>query len=71
MKLVEIEQEALALNEQDRTALVLALMEAFSAPLTETSDEEAIQRDQELETGGVKPLTHDEFVSRVREDRGR
>jgi len=71
MKLPEIEQEALALNERDRTALVLALLEAYSPPPTDVSDEEAIRRDEELENGAVQSLPHDEFVRRVREDRDR
>lgn len=66
MKLAEIEQEALVLNETERAALVLALMESLKAPESEISDQEVAERDQELESGTVTPMLHDEFVKRVR-----
>ena len=69
MKLPEIEQEALALNEQERAALVLTLMDTLPVPALEVSDEEAMRRDEELESGIVTPLTHEEFSRTVRETR--
>jgi hypothetical protein len=71
MNLAEIEQEALGLTEADRAALVLALMASLKAPGSEVSDQDVAERDQELESGDVTPTLHDEFVKRVREDRGR
>jgi hypothetical protein len=38
---------------------------------SEISDQEIAEREQELERGDVAPMLHDEFVKRVREDRGR
>jgi hypothetical protein len=69
MKLPEIAEEALSLNEQERAALALTLMDTLSAASLEISDEEAIRRDKELENGTVAPLTHEEFVRRVQEAR--
>ena len=71
MNLMEIEQEALGLNEADRASLVLALMESLKAPGSEITDQEVADRDQELESGDVTPMLHEEFVERVREDRRR
>ena len=71
MNLAEIEQEALCLSEADRAALVLALMSSLKAPGSEVSDQDVAERDQELESEDVTPMLHDEFVKRVREDRGR
>jgi hypothetical protein len=71
MNLAQIEQETLCLSESDRAALVLALMASLKAPGSEISDQEVAEREEELETGGVTPMLHDEFVKRVREDRGR
>ena len=71
MNLAEIEQEALGLSEADRAALVLALMASLKAPGSEISDQEVVEREHELESGDVTPMLHDEFVKRVREDRGR
>lgn len=71
MNLAEIEQEALGLSEADRAALVLALMASLKAPGSEISEQEVAAREQELEKGEVTPMLHEEFVRRVREDRGR
>ena len=71
MNLAKIEQEALGLNDKDRAALVLALMESLKAPDSEISDHEVARRDDELESGAVTPMLHEEFVRLVREDRGR
>jgi hypothetical protein len=71
MNLAEIEQEALSLSETDRAALVLIVMASLKAPGSEVSDQEVAKREQELESGEVTPMLHDEFVQRVREDRGR
>lgn len=69
MNLPEIEQEALALGEQERAALVVRLISTLPASIAEVSDDEAIQRDEELENGTVKPLTQDEFVRRAEKAR--
>lgn len=71
MNLAEIEQEALGLSDADRAALVLALMESLKAPGSQISDQEVAEREQELESGEVAPMLHEEFIKRVHEDRGR
>ena|ERR1035438_3769349 len=71
MKLQDIEQEALGLRESERAELVLSLMRTLAAPAADITDEEVFRRDAELETGSVEPMLHDEFVRRVREERGR
>ena len=71
MKLQDIEQEALGLRESERAELVLSLMRALAAPAADITDEEVFRHDAELETGRVAPVLHDEFVRRVRVERGR
>jgi hypothetical protein len=71
MKLQDIEQEALGLGKSERAELVLSLMRTLAAPAADITDEEVFRRDAELETGSVEPMLHDEFVRRVREERGR
>ena len=46
-------------------------MSTLTAPDANISDEEVVRRDTELETGSVQPMLHEEFVRRVREERGR
>ena len=71
MSLKEIEQEALALPERERAALVATLLETFPDSATDVSDAEVAQRESELESGAVEPLSHDEFVRRVQAERQR
>lgn len=70
MKLEEIEREAAGLTEQERAALVLSLLDTLSSQETDTSDEEAIRRDTELDSG-VAPISHEEFVRQVRDGRAK
>ncbi len=71
MKLQDIEREAHGLNEQERTTLVLSLIETLGAPDAAVSDDEVDQREAEMDSGAVEPILHEEFVRRVQEERGR
>lgn len=71
MKLQEIEREALALGESDRAALILSLLETLPAPGSDVGDDEALRREEEMESGKVTPISHEEFVRRIGESRGR
>ena len=71
MSLKEIEREALALSERDRTALIAALLDTLPDAGSDVSDEEVLKRERELDSGTVEPLSHEEFVRRVQSERGR
>jgi hypothetical protein len=71
MKLAEIEQEALALPDRDRAWLVTKLLGTLPPPGTDVSDEEVEQREREMDSGQVTAISHQEFVRRVQEQRGR
>ncbi|MEW6156892.1 MAG: addiction module protein [Verrucomicrobiota bacterium] len=71
MKLQEIQNEALSLSDEDRAALALSLLETLAVSETDLSDEEALRRDAEMESGKVKPQSHEEFVRRVQQARGK
>ena len=71
MKLAEIEQEALALSERDRASLAAKLLDTLPPPGTDVSDEEVERREQELESGQIAAISHEEFVRRVEQSRGR
>jgi hypothetical protein len=71
MKLQEIELEAQGLNEQERAALVLSLIDTLGAPEAGIADDTVDQREAEMDSGAVEPILHEEFVRRVQEERGR
>jgi len=68
---MEIEQEALALPDRDRASLAAKLLDTLPPPGTDVSDEEVEQREREMESGQVTAISHQEFVRRVQEQRGR
>ena len=70
MKIAEIEQEVLALPERERAALAARLLDTLPPPGTDVSDAEVEQREQELESGQAEAISHEEFVSRVQQQRG-
>lgn len=71
MSLAEIEQEALKLPEREKVDLVCKLLDALPSADIDVSDEEVFERERKLEAGELEELSHDEFVRRVREQRGR
>ena len=70
MKLVEIEQEALALPDCDRASLVAKLLDTLPPPGTDVPDEEVEQREREMDLRQMAAISHEEFVHFVQEQRG-
>ena len=71
MKVLEIEREALALSERDRARLAAKLLETLPTPNGDVTDEEVDERERQLDSGEVKPMTHEEFVRGVQRERRR
>lgn len=70
MKIEEIEQEALALPEQDRVALLSKLLATLPLADTAVADEVVEQRESDLDSGKVAAISQAEFVRRVQANRG-
>ena len=69
MTLSLILQEAIALPERERAALICKLLQSLPVPGTDVSDREVSVRDKELENGTAEELSQEEFVRRVRSGR--
>jgi hypothetical protein len=69
--LSQIRQEAAALPERQRIDLVSMLLDTLPPAGADVSDEEVAAREQEMESGKVQPLSHEEFVRRVQAKRRR
>lgn len=73
MKAAQLEREVLALLPTERAHLALAAWESLVADPTfvtdRTLDPEGLKvaaaRDQDIESGKVKPISHDEFLRRT------
>ena len=73
MKLEELAPEALRLPTKDRVLLAASLWESIDDPydLAVSYDDDeaislAIKRDDEIESGKVKALSHSELMNRLR-----
>ena len=73
MSIDQIASEALRLSPQDRAMLAETLWESLEAPFTLSSDiseEEAVllakNRNNDIETGEVNPISHKELIKRLR-----
>jgi hypothetical protein len=71
MTLAEVQKQALALSESERARLAASLLETLPPPGTDVSDEEVWEREAEMESGHVQPISHEEFVRRVERERRR
>jgi hypothetical protein len=71
MKLAEIEQEALGLSNRDRASLAAKLLDTLIAPGSDVSNDEIEQREQDLASGQVTPISQEAFTRRVQRERGR
>jgi len=73
MSIDQIAAEALRLPAKERAMLAESLWESLRDPFeipAESDDAEALtlakERDQQLEAGGVQPLSHEELMARLR-----
>jgi len=73
MSIEQIAAAALRLPPKERALLAESLWESLADPFTisaPTDDAEAIglaaQRDRQLETGEVQPISHEEMMARLR-----
>ena len=71
MSLAEVQKQALALGEQERGRLAALLLETLPPSGTDVSDEEVWQRESDMESGRVPPISHEEFVRLVEQERQR
>lgn len=70
MKFADIKQKALALADRERASLAAKLLETLPAADTEVPHAEVDRREQELESGQVNSISHEEFIRRVRRELG-
>ena len=72
MNIDQIASEALQLDSKERAILAETIWESLEDPYiasTDISDKEAVRlarrRDDEIESGDVKPLSHNELMNRL------
>jgi hypothetical protein len=63
--LIEIQKEADQLSIEERAGLVTHLLASLPSGPLGADEEEADRRDEEMDSGAVKPISHAQFVSEV------
>lgn len=71
MTIDQIAPEALRLPIQERALLAASLWESIDDPYAHVSDSDAIllaiERDREIDSGEVAPLSHDQLMDQLRQ----
>ncbi len=63
--LLEIQQEADLLSEEERAELAAHLLSSVPMTFLGADDEEVDRRDRELDSGQVTAISHEEFIRQV------
>jgi len=75
MKVAEIGEEAMKLDEEERAELAYMILESLDGADPNDSDEdsltEAIRRGEELRSGKVKGVSAEEFLAEFRAERAK
>jgi len=75
MKVAEIGEEAMKLDEEERAELASMILESLDGADPNDSDEdsltEAIRRGEELRSGKVKGVSAEEFLAEFRAERAK
>lgn len=63
--LLEVRQEADLLSEEERAGLAAHLLSSIGKTYLGADDEEVDRRDDDLDSGRVTAISHDEFIRQV------
>jgi hypothetical protein len=58
------------LPENERALLAVSLLETLAPLEPEISDDEVLQREDDLDSGRAAEISHEEFIRRVESERG-
>jgi hypothetical protein len=70
-RLQALQHEVVGHPPEDRSALITVLLHTFKGPAYDVSDEEVMRRDEEMESGMEKGLSHRQFVRAIKARRRR
>lgn len=65
VQLAKLQNQVRELSEEDRKSLVAFLLHGLTDIPAGPNDEEVDRRDAEMDSGGVTPISHAEFLSQV------
>lgn len=63
--LSEVTKQADTLSLEDKAGLVSHILDSLPDAPTGPDDDEALRRDEEMNSGEVQPISHEQFLSEV------
>ena len=65
VQLFDVQKQADALSQEDREGLLAHLLHGLHGLPEGPDDEELARRDEEMDSGAVQPLSHQDFLRQV------
>lgn len=63
--LLSVQKQTDELSLEDKEGLLAYLLQALPAPSKWTDDAEILRREEEMDSGAVQPISHEEFLKQV------
>lgn len=64
-KLLEIQRQTAELSAEEKEGLLAYLIQELPSPGQGADDAEVLRREEEMDAGRVRPVSHEEFLKQV------
>ena len=65
VRLADVQKQAAELSFEEKEGLLAFLIHELPGPLSGADDEEVLRREEEMDSGAVEAISHEEFLNRV------
>jgi hypothetical protein len=65
VKLLDVQKQAAELSFEEKEGLLAYLIHELPNPVTGPDDAEVLRREETMDSGEVKPISHEEFLKQV------
>ncbi|MFK7909134.1 MAG: hypothetical protein AB8F34_00885 [Akkermansiaceae bacterium] len=65
VKLLEVQKQAAELSSEDKEGLLAYLIHELPDPVRGADDAEVLRREEEMDSGAIQPISHEEFLNQV------
>lgn len=65
VKLVAVQKQVVELSFEEKEGLLAFLIHELPGPFSGPDDEEVLRREEEMDSGAVAAISHEEFLQRV------
>jgi hypothetical protein len=65
VKLLDVQKQAAELSFEEKEGLLAYLIHELADPVMRPDDTEVLRREEEMDSGEVNPISHEEFLKQV------